>query len=112
MKLAVGCDHGGFEVLESIRAYLKEKGIEYVDFGTHSTDSVDYPLLYVLTFNWYRELYTKSRIYEEVEIMAREVLILGATGKIAGHAIDALLANGNDELLLFTRHHMHEKTLV
>ena len=36
--------------------------------------------------------------------MAREVLILGATGKIAGHAIDALLANGNDELLLFTRH--------
>ena len=28
--------------------------------------------------------------------MAREVLILGATGKIAGHAIDALLANGND----------------
>ena len=36
--------------------------------------------------------------------MAREVLILGATGKIAEHAIDALLANGNDELLLFTRH--------
>lgn len=36
--------------------------------------------------------------------MAREVLILGATGKIAGYAIDALLANGNDELLLFTRH--------
>lgn len=45
MKLAVGCDHGGFEVMESIRAYLKEKGIEYVDFGTHSTDSVDYPLI-------------------------------------------------------------------
>ena len=32
--------------------------------------------------------------------------------EIAGQAIDALLANGNDELLLFTRHHMHEKTLV
>ena len=45
MKLAVGCDHGGFEVMESIRAHLKEKGIEYVDFGTHSTDSVDYPLI-------------------------------------------------------------------
>ena len=44
--------------------------------------------------------------------MAIEVLILGATGKIAGQAIDALLANGNDELLLFTRHHMHERTLV
>lgn len=47
MKLAIGCDHGGFQVMESIRAYLKEKGIDYVDFGTHSTDSVDYPLIAV-----------------------------------------------------------------
>ena len=53
----------------------------------------------MLTFNLCRELYTKSRIYEEVKVMTKEVLILGATGKIAGHTIDALLANGNDELL-------------
>lgn len=36
--------------------------------------------------------------------MAKQVLILGATGKIAGHAIAALLENGDDHLLLFTRH--------
>ena len=45
MKLAVGCDHGGFQVAESLRAHLKEKAIDYADFGTHSTDSVDYPLI-------------------------------------------------------------------
>lgn len=45
MKLAVGCDHGGFQVMEALRAYLKEQKIDYVDFGTHSTDSVDYPLI-------------------------------------------------------------------
>lgn len=45
MKLAVGCDHGGFQVMEALRAYLTENKIDYMDFGTHSTDSVDYPLI-------------------------------------------------------------------
>jgi len=45
MKLAIGCDHGGFQLTEALRAHLKEEQIDYVDFGTHSTDSVDYPLI-------------------------------------------------------------------
>lgn len=43
MKIAIGCDHGGFEVAEVLRAHLRETGIEVKDFGTHSIDSVDYP---------------------------------------------------------------------
>lgn len=39
--------------------------------------------------------------------MTKQVLILGATGRIAGHAINALLKNGDDHLLLFTRHPQH-----
>lgn len=39
--------------------------------------------------------------------MTKQVLILGATGKIAGHAIDALLKNTDAHLLLFTRHPQH-----
>lgn len=39
--------------------------------------------------------------------MTKQALILGATGQIAGHAIDALLTNGNDHLLLYTRHPQH-----
>ena len=42
MKLAIGCDHGGFELKEAVRAYLEERQISYEDFGAYSTDSVDY----------------------------------------------------------------------
>lgn len=42
--IAIGCDHAGFELKEAIRKYLEEKNIEYKDFGTYSTDSVDYPV--------------------------------------------------------------------
>lgn len=43
MKVALGSDHGGFTLKEEIKKYLEEKGIEYKDFGTYSTDSCDYP---------------------------------------------------------------------
>ena len=45
MKLALGCDHGGFELKEAVRGYCEERQIPYEDFGTYSTDSVDYPLI-------------------------------------------------------------------
>lgn len=44
MKLALGCDHGGLEIKNAIIEDLKNKGIEYVDFGTTTTESVDYPV--------------------------------------------------------------------
>jgi ribose 5-phosphate isomerase B len=44
MKLAIGCDHGGFELKEEILKYIKAvANIEVVDFGTNGKDSVDYP---------------------------------------------------------------------
>ncbi len=43
MKVALGCDHGGFELKEAIKKYISDKGVEVVDFGTYTTDSVDYP---------------------------------------------------------------------
>ncbi len=42
--IAVGCDHGGFELKEKILAHLKERGIEYTDLGCYSAESVDYPV--------------------------------------------------------------------
>ena len=41
--IALAADHGGFELKEAVKAHLEELGLEYIDFGTHSTDSVDYP---------------------------------------------------------------------
>ena len=42
--IALGCDHGGFNLITAIKKYLDEKGIEYKEFGTSSEDSVDYPI--------------------------------------------------------------------
>ena len=43
MKIGIGSDHGGFPLKESIKSYLEEQDIEYIDYGTNSLDSVDYP---------------------------------------------------------------------
>lgn len=43
MKIAIGSDHGGYNLKETIKKHLDEKGIEYQDFGTNGTESVDYP---------------------------------------------------------------------
>lgn len=42
--IALGCDHGGYELKQEIEKYLDEKGIEYKDFGCDSTAAVDYPV--------------------------------------------------------------------
>lgn len=41
--IAVGADHGGFALKESIKEYLQSMGRQVVDCGTFSTDAVDYP---------------------------------------------------------------------
>ena len=43
MKVAIGCDHKGYDFKERIKAILKRLGHEVTDFGTNGTDSVDYP---------------------------------------------------------------------
>ncbi len=43
MKIAIGSDHAGYLEKENIKKTLDEIGIEYVDLGTNSLDSVDYP---------------------------------------------------------------------
>jgi len=43
MKVAIGCDHAGYDYKDTIIRVLKKAGIEVLDQGTYSTDSVDYP---------------------------------------------------------------------
>ncbi len=43
MKIALACDHGGFKLKEHIKRFLASEGVEVLDFGTFSEDSVDYP---------------------------------------------------------------------
>lgn len=43
MVIAIGSDHGGFELKEKIKEFLREKNLEYKDFGCKTADSCDYP---------------------------------------------------------------------
>ncbi len=42
--IALGCDHGGYELMQEVIAYLEKKGLEYENFGCDSTAAVDYPV--------------------------------------------------------------------
>ena len=41
--IAIGCDHGGFELKNHIMKHLEKRGIEYKDFGCFDEKSCDYP---------------------------------------------------------------------
>ena len=43
MKIAIGCDHGGIVLKESVIKAITELGYEYEDYGTYDAASVDYP---------------------------------------------------------------------
>ena len=41
--IVLGSDHGGYELKEAIKVHLMERGIKFIDVGTNSSASVDYP---------------------------------------------------------------------
>lgn len=42
--VAIGSDHGGFDLKEAVIAHLKERGIEFKDYGCYDKNSCDYPI--------------------------------------------------------------------
>lgn len=42
--IALGCDHGGYELMQEVIAYLDQKGLEYKNLGCDSMATVDYPV--------------------------------------------------------------------
>ena len=44
MKIAIGCDHGGYLLKQDILIWLEEHDYEFEDFGCYNTESVDYPI--------------------------------------------------------------------
>lgn len=43
MQIGLACDHGGVELKEEVKPFLKSMGFEPIDLGTFNKDSVDYP---------------------------------------------------------------------
>ena len=42
--IALGCDHGGYELMQAVKAHLDKRGESYQDYGCFSTESTDYPI--------------------------------------------------------------------
>ena len=42
--IALGCDHGGYELMQEVKKHLEERGLEYKDFGCNGPEAVDYPV--------------------------------------------------------------------
>lgn len=42
--VALGCDHGGYALMQEVIAYLEKNGVEYKNFGCYDESSVDYPV--------------------------------------------------------------------
>lgn len=87
MRIAMGCDHAGYPLKEDLKAYLVEEGHEVLDFGTDSTEPVDYPD------------FCAAAARAVVEGRADRGIVLGATGEgeamVANkiHGVRAALCN-------------------
>lgn len=42
--IALGCDQGGYLLMQKVKKHLEQRGLEYKDFGCYSEESVDYPV--------------------------------------------------------------------
>jgi ribose 5-phosphate isomerase B len=87
MHIAIGCDHRGLELKETVKKILKDNDCEYKDFGCFDENSVDYPDI--------AEAVSKSIVSAESE---RGILIC-STG--AGMCIAANKVNGIRAVLCF-----------
>ncbi|MBQ0108847.1 MAG: ribose 5-phosphate isomerase B [Clostridiales bacterium] len=82
--IAIGCDHGGLDIKNAIIEDFKKKGIEYLDLGTYTADSVDYPV------------YAKKVCKEVVEGRAEKGILCCGTGigmSIAANKVKGIRAS-------------------
>ncbi len=96
--IAIGSDHGGFQMKKELMLYLESKGIEVKDYGTYSEDSCDYPI--------YAKAVSKAVANGEAE---KGILVCG-TGigmSIAANKIKGIRASSvtNEYSAEFTRRH-------
>lgn len=105
MKIAIGADHAGYQLKEELRAALEAKGHELVDFGTHSSESTDYPEYGRAV----AEAVSGGEAERGVVICSTGVGISIAANKVPG--VRAALAYNTDEVVL-TREHNDANVLA
>lgn len=104
MKIGIGSDHGGYLVKEEIKKYLKDK-YELIDFGTTSTDSVDYPKYAFLV----GEAIQKKEIEKGILICTTGIGMSIACNKV--HGVRCAKADNIEEARL-TREHNNSNVIA
>ena len=79
--LALGCDQAGYGLMQEVKKHLDERGLKYVDCGTYSEDSVDYPV------------YSKKVVKEILEGRCDRGILICGTG--IGISITATVTRGS-----------------
>jgi ribose 5-phosphate isomerase B len=105
MRIALGADHGGFELKEKLCARLAALGHEIADFGTTSTESCDYPDF----AHAVGEAVAENRADRGLLICTTGIGMAMAANKIAG--VRAAPAQSEDEVRL-TREHNDANVLT
>ena len=105
MKIGIGSDHAGFEMKESLKAYLSSLGMEVVDFGCQSAVSTDYPDIgYPLA-----KAVAASEVDKGILICGTGIGMLIVANKVLG--VRAALA-GNAHVAKLSREHNNANVLV
>jgi ribose 5-phosphate isomerase B len=97
-KIAIGCDHGGYELKEKLKTWLKKEGYRVKDFGTNSKESVDWPIYAIKT----AEAVSKGEFEEAVLICTSGVGMSIAANRLPG--VRASLCY-NEEIAAHTKEH-------
>jgi ribose 5-phosphate isomerase B len=87
LKVAIGSDHGGFRYKESIIDYLKVRDIEYIDVGTYTPESCDYPEI----ARKVAELVTSGKVDRGILVCGTGIGVSIAANKV--HGIRAALCS-------------------
>jgi ribose 5-phosphate isomerase B len=105
MQIGLACDHGGFDLKEELKAYLKSMGHDPIDMGTFNEDSVDYPDYGVLI----AEMISKGDLERGVLICGTGIGMSIVANKFRG--VRAALANDLFSAR-FSREHTDANILV
>jgi len=98
-------DHAGYDLKENIKAELYNKDIEFIDVGTSSNDSVDYPDYGKLL----GDLVSKNKIKYGIAICGSGIGISIALNRIEG--VRAAVCN-NEDMVKLARQHNNANVLV
>lgn len=98
MKIAVGADHAGYALKERLLEKLKAEGHDVVDYGTHSTESTDYPDFAAAV----GRAVVKQEAEKGLLVCASGVGMSIAANKI--HGVRAALGTNIDEVSYTRRH--------